>query len=426
MYSSAGIILCSLFALSSAHPGGVGILGAPPSLLQGLKLRDHDHHGEAQPALSLRDTPNCGTQANNASCPTGQCCSQDGFCGTGRAFCDAPQCQFRFGPACDANILPQGTNTSSVPRPQLGSVPYSPQQIWNCTEDKTVALTYDDGPYLYSLDLYKILAKYNAKATFFVTGVNIGKHAIDNTSTPWPQLLKYAYDSGHQIGQHTWSHPDLDKITQAERYTEITKLEMALRNILGFFPTYFRPPYEDCHTSSGCMSDMQALGYHTIMQNVWTDDYVNYTPELYDQLVSNFTEGISGANASNNHIIYAHEQEKPTVYNLTDYMIQTLSKDGYRFVTVGECLGDPAENWYRDASTGGPVPVKIFGVGAPKAPLTLNAASSSSSSSQGASSSGTSAAVQKSAAPRFAVFAPTAATAWALCAMIAALNLLLL
>jgi hypothetical protein len=74
----------------------------------------------------------------------------------GDQFCRAPTCQIDYGPACDANIRPNGPDTESVVRSALGSVPYG-QAIYDCVVDGVVALTFDDGPWTYTKDLLDIL-----------------------------------------------------------------------------------------------------------------------------------------------------------------------------------------------------------------------------------------------------------------------------
>lgn len=165
--------------------------------------------------------------------------------------------------------MPAGSNTSSVPRPALGSISYSSTGIFQCTVPGTVALTYDDGPYLYTDELLDVLKANDAKATFFVTGNNYGKRGIDNTSTPYPDVVRRMYNEGHQIGSHTWSHQDLDTITHDERMDQMIKNEMAFRNILGLFPTYMRPPFDSCKEDTGCRDDMSALGYHIVSEGMF-------------------------------------------------------------------------------------------------------------------------------------------------------------
>jgi Polysaccharide deacetylase len=89
-------------------------------------------------------------------------------CGTGIDYCEGPDCQLDYGPACDGNQVPPGPVTSNIPRPNLGSVPYG-TRINDCTKPGVVALTFDDGPYIYTSDLLDILDQYNAKVTFFIS-----------------------------------------------------------------------------------------------------------------------------------------------------------------------------------------------------------------------------------------------------------------
>jgi hypothetical protein len=90
-------------------------------------------------------------------------------------YCAAPDCQFNYGPACDANMVPAGTNTSSIPRDLLGSVLYGSAGIYDCVNPGDMALTFDDGPFIYTSHILDLLDQYNASATFFITGNNNGK-----------------------------------------------------------------------------------------------------------------------------------------------------------------------------------------------------------------------------------------------------------
>lgn len=67
---------------------------------------------------------------------------------------------------------------------------------------------------------------------------------------------------------------------------------------------------------------------------------------------NNVTAGLQGSNTSSSYIVYAHDTHETTVNNLTAFMIQTVNEKGLKLVTIGECLGDPKENWYRNATTG--------------------------------------------------------------------------
>ncbi len=150
-----------------------------------------------------------------------------------------------------------------MPRPLFGNVPYG-VDVSRCTVPGKVALTFDDGPYIYTKDLLDILKAADAKATFFVVAANGAKGQIEDPSTGYSDLIKRMYAEGHQIGSHTWSHQDLTAITPQQRRDQILKNEVALTDILGFFPTYLRPPYTTWNQD--VINDLRTFGYH----NVWS------------------------------------------------------------------------------------------------------------------------------------------------------------
>jgi hypothetical protein len=92
-----------------------------------------------------------------------------------------------FGPACDANQSPSGASTRNDPRPQKGDVEYGGEGIYECLKPGTVAITYDDGPYIYTDEVLNKFKAAGFKATFFVTGNNLGKGAIDQK---WTTVIK--------------------------------------------------------------------------------------------------------------------------------------------------------------------------------------------------------------------------------------------
>ena len=123
---------------------------------------------------------------------------------------------------------------------------------------------------------------------------------------------------------------------------------MALNNIVGKIPTYLRPPYSSC--DAACQQDMSDLGYHLIYFDVDTDDYeqapLNTIQNSKDWFKGNITK--KGATPkSNDWLAISHDIVEQTANNLTEYMLSTLTELGYKAVTVGECLGDPEDNWYR-------------------------------------------------------------------------------
>jgi peptidoglycan/xylan/chitin deacetylase (PgdA/CDA1 family) len=255
---------------------------------------------------------------------------------------------FNYGPGCDANKTPAGASTRNDARPVKGSVPYGGSGIYSCEKEGTVAITYDDGPYIYTDE---VLNKFNAagfKATFFITGNNIGKGAIDEK---WSAVIKRMEAEGHQVASHTWSHQDLSLITETQVYDQMVKNEMAIRNILGKYPTYMRPPYSSC--TGVCQTVLQKLGYVISYFDLDTDDYNNLTPEKIENAKNNFRNSVNAANpASDSRLAIGHDIHELTALNLTVTMIETLQARGFKGVTMGECMNDPEANWYRDSTPG--------------------------------------------------------------------------
>jgi peptidoglycan/xylan/chitin deacetylase (PgdA/CDA1 family) len=214
-----------------------------------------------------------------------------------------------------------------------------------------VALTFDDGPYSYTTEMLDLLDKLNVKATFFITGDNRAKGHIDDPSTGWPSILRRMLSAGHQIGSHTWTHRDLNQINETVRRAEIIHNEMAIRNIFGWIPTYMRPPFLECSSESGCQDSMREFGYHTISANLDTKDYMYDDPALIQRAKDRYSTGLSKDSQQHSYIVLAHDVHAQTVYSLTPFMVSLARERGYKLVTVGECLGDPEDNWYRSAGS---------------------------------------------------------------------------
>ena len=221
-------------------------------------------------------------------------------------------------------------------------MPYG-QVITTCIRSGDIALTFDDGPHIYTAALLDLLARYSVKATFFVLGTN-GLGELDKVQQR-SDAIRRMYNEGHQIASHTWSHPDLTTLSSAARREEMYRTEQVLANILGLFPTYMRTPYLAYNAETGV--DMAALGYHIISTNLDPRDWENSTPETIYKSAKVFNDTLAADPRSNSFIVLNHDIHRTTVYNLVEGEIQRLRARGYRPVTVGQCLGDSAANWYR-------------------------------------------------------------------------------
>ncbi|PZD34423.1 CDA1, xylanase chitin deacetylase [Pyrenophora tritici-repentis] len=260
----------------------------------------------------------------------------------------APDCLFNFGPGCDANQIPSGGSTAEVTRPQLGNQMYGGEGIYACTVPKKIAITYDDGPFIYTNDVLDQFAAYGAKATFFVTGININKGAIDDESKAWPSIIRRMDAEGHQVASHTWSHQDLSVITREQRYDQMIRNEMAIGNILGKFPAYMRPPYSSCTPESGCPQDLADLGYVVSYFDLDTDDYNNITPDKIQNAKDRVSGAIDPSNPEQDSFqTISHDIHEQTAQNLTGYMLETMTRKGYKSALVISTMADLQELFAR-------------------------------------------------------------------------------
>ncbi|KAK0630818.1 hypothetical protein B0T17DRAFT_232316 [Bombardia bombarda] len=359
-------LLAASFGLVAAHNDHEG--RHIPKLLGGRKFlsdvkvpraTDSDKHIPIrQPVASSRNQGGLERRADDAkcgagvgSCDAGYCCSYEGWCGKTKDYCTAPDCQLSYGPACDGNKKPSGVDTSGVARPKSGNVLYGGTGVYDCVNNGDVALTFDDGPYLYTDDLLDKLKSYGAKATFFITGTNIGKGMINDPATPYPAILRRMHAEGHQIASHTWSHENASQMTNTQFTNQMVWNEIAINSVLGFFPTYMRPPYSICEKN--CQSILSTLGYHTIYFDLDTAGYLNDSPVKIQTSKNIWDQAMQNSDPEDDSFLQIeHDIHSQTVYNLTDYVLTSLFANGYQAVTVGQCLGDPASNWYRNGPPG--------------------------------------------------------------------------
>ncbi len=111
---------------------------------------------------------------------------------------------------------------------------YGPALVRGTGKEKLVALTFDDGPSEFTEPLLDVLAEAGVKVSFFCEGRKILER---------PELVMRAYDEGHLVGTHSFSHRNLLFATPSSSREEIAKGAEALNDVLGVRPLWFRPPY---------------------------------------------------------------------------------------------------------------------------------------------------------------------------------------
>lgn len=136
-----------------------------------------------------------------------------------------------------------------------------------CPNQNDWALTYDDGPSPPTGTVLNALSTHNAKATFFVVGSRVRTN---------PQLLIDAFNAGHQIALHTWSHRDLATLTDDEIVAELVWSAKIVKDTIGVTPTMMRPPYGS--TSPRALELIRAMGFRVILWNRDTNDCMYFSP----------------------------------------------------------------------------------------------------------------------------------------------------
>lgn len=215
--------------------------------------------------------------------------------------------------------------------------------------EKHIAVTFDDGPSEYTRRVLWEFSKYERegfKATFFVVGNNL----CPITESPCADLLRDVLREGHQIASHTWRHKNLDAIDTVSRHEQMNLNKIALAEALHMYgkaPTYMRPPFGSCSAETGCLEDMRQLGYHVVNWNIDTSDWQHCDSEKDCQIsTALFDEQFDGRSEAG-YIVLSHDVKQYTPSVLLPHILQHAKDTGFKVVTVGECLGDPKENWYR-------------------------------------------------------------------------------
>ncbi|KAG9122252.1 Carbohydrate esterase 4 protein, partial [Ceratobasidium sp. 392] len=200
--------------------------------------------------------------------------------------------------------------------------------ITKCTQPKTVALTFDDGPHVNTKKLADLLNANGAKGTWFVNGNNYGC-IYDSTNA---KNVKYAYDQGHQIASHTWSHAHLASLSGSALKAEFTKTNDAIKKITGAVPAFMRPPYGEYDDEVRQVAG--SLGQKVV---IWDFDSGDSAGKSASQSKADYKNWL--AKNPNNVLTLNHETYATTVNDVIPNVIQEIRKKGYKMVTVADCLG---------------------------------------------------------------------------------------
>ncbi|WOV88635.1 polysaccharide deacetylase family protein [Sporosarcina oncorhynchi] len=179
---------------------------------------------------------------------------------------------------------------------------------------KVVALTFDDGPDpKVTRQILDVLKKHDAKATFFMLGSRVEYY---------PEVAKEVQAAGHELGNHTWNHADLTKLSADRISKEINNTSSIIENVTGEKPQSFRPPYGAVNKNVRNQTSMPVV--------LWDVDTLDWKFRDANKLLE-----IIQQNTKDGSTILMHDIHQSTADGL-DSVLTYLEKEGYSFVTVAE------------------------------------------------------------------------------------------
>jgi peptidoglycan/xylan/chitin deacetylase (PgdA/CDA1 family) len=183
-----------------------------------------------------------------------------------------------------------------------------------------IAMTFDDGPSAtLTPKLLDLLAAHHIQATFFVIGENVAEH---------PEIVARAAREGHEIGNHSWSHPNFGKMSDDNVRSQLRRTDDAIRSATGNRPTLMRPPYGSI-TPREKRWIHDEFGYQIILWDVDPYDWKRPGPAVVRNRILKETQPGS--------IVLSHDIHPGTIEAMPS-TLDALEAKGFKFVTVSELI----------------------------------------------------------------------------------------
>jgi peptidoglycan-N-acetylglucosamine deacetylase len=193
---------------------------------------------------------------------------------------------------------------------------------------KQIALTYDDGPNdPHTLRLLEVLAKYDARATFFLIGRYVEQR---------PDIAREVADAGHAIGNHSFTHPHLIFSTNSETRNQLERCQRAIANAVGQSPKIFRPPFGG--RRPGTFQIARSLGLEPVM---WSITGFDWNVPRAERIVERVSARIRGGDVillhDGSHLAMGGDRAQTVI--ATEQLLERWKSKGYGFVSVQEMMG---------------------------------------------------------------------------------------
>src|SRR5438876_7114523 len=183
-----------------------------------------------------------------------------------------------------------------------------------------IAMTFDDGPSAtLTPKLLDLLAAHHIKATFFVIGENVAEH---------PDIVAWAAREGHEIGNHSWSHPNFAKMSEEGVRSQLRRTDDVIKSATGLRPTLLRPPYGSI-TAREKRWIHDEFGYQIILWDVDPYDWKRPGPAVVRNRILKETQPGS--------IVLSHDIHSGT-FEAMPSTFDALEAKGFKFVTVSELI----------------------------------------------------------------------------------------
>lgn len=204
-------------------------------------------------------------------------------------------------------------------------------QRYGKPKGKQVVLTFDDGPDpKYTPEILDILKEYKIKAAFFILGENAQLN---------PSIVKRIYDEGHEIGNHTFKHPNIADTSLLRTKVELNTTQRLIQEITGHSTVLFRPPYEaDANPDSSNeilpILRAQNMNYTMVAEKVDPEDWATpSTNELVKRALNPIYKG-------EGNVILLHDAggNRTHTVEALPMIIKDLKKHGYSFVTISDLM----------------------------------------------------------------------------------------
>jgi peptidoglycan/xylan/chitin deacetylase (PgdA/CDA1 family) len=214
------------------------------------------------------------------------------------------------------------SNAEKEAAPKSPALPKEPAITFNSVhvDGPYIAMTFDDGPSAaLTPKLLDLLAAHHIKATFFVIGENVAEH---------PEIVARAAREGHEIANHSWSHPNFAKMSQESVRSQLQRTDDAIKNAIGKSPTLLRPPY-------GSITEREKrwihdeFGYDIILWDVDPLDWKRPGPAVVRNRILKETRPGS--------IVLSHDIHPGTIEAMPS-TFDELEAKGFKFVTVSELI----------------------------------------------------------------------------------------